>query len=276
MKAAYASTSVTALLKRLLLASNHNILEWYIRLAMSSYSLLDWIYPPRCIACNIMLPILHNVPKQHICNECQPLFEQIVDPFCPKCGYPENPCSSCYGKSHYFDSHRAAYVYEETMREIILKVKFQSRRQAAQGLGVLFAEVASKWEINVSGSSTYIVPIPLHPSKKRARGFNQATVIARPLAKALNIPLCENMLKRIKNTTAQSLLSPHARAENLEGAFLYNSKKFKMPPECVVLIDDIYTSGATMDACAKILKSNGISRVLCFSLSIATKKMKKG
>jgi len=260
-----------ALLKHRLLVSNQNTLEWYIHPAMSSYSLLDWIYPPRCIACNIMMPVLHNAPKQWLCSECIPLFEAIEEPFCQICGYPEYPCSSCHGKSFNFDSHRAVYVYEETLREILIKVKFQSRRQAAQGLGELFANVASKWEVKAD----YIIPIPLHPSKKRARGFNQATVLARPLSKALNIPLSENMLKRIKNTTAQSLLSPHARSENLEGAFSYNCKKFKKPPKSVILIDDIFTSGATMDTCAQILKNNGISRVLCFSLSIATKKMKK-
>ena len=230
-------------------------------------SLFDWIYPPKCIACRMLLPLVHNAPRQWLCQECEQLFTPIDEPFCRICGHPGDPCVSCNGKSFYFESHRALFTYEDTVRDLIHHIKFQSKKQAALGLGNMLAEHVKDWGL----SGEYIIPVPLHPSKKRDRGFNQATVLAGPLSKALGIPISENMLKRVKKTTPQNLLSSHAREENLVGAFLYNERKFKSPPEAVILIDDIFTSGATMNACAEILKVNGVGKVYCLSVSIALK-----
>jgi ComF family protein len=153
------------------------------------------------------------------------------------------------------------------VRDLMHSIKFKGQRQVAQGLGLLMAEYAKDWDIN----GDYIIPVPLHPSKKWSRGFNQATVLAKPLSKALKIPLSENMLRRIKKTTPQNQLNSHQRIENLEGAFLFDKKRYK--PDTVILVDDIFTSGSTMSACAKVLKDSGVKRVLCVSLSIALKEM---
>jgi len=229
-------------------------------------SLLDWIYPPKCIACKMLLPLMHNAPKQRICKQCMPLFVAIEEPFCKVCGHPGLPCPSCYGKTFHFEYNRAIFRYEDTVRDLIHKMKFQGQKQAAYALGDLIAK-------NLNFTGNYIIPVPLHKSKKRSRGFNQATVLAKPLSKALNIPISENLLLRVKNTMPQSQLNSHAREDNLTDAFAYNKKKYKTPPDTLILIDDIFTSGATMNACAKVLKNNGVKQVICVSLSIALKEV---
>ena len=229
-------------------------------------SLLDWIYPPKCVACKMLLPLVHNAPKHWICEQCKPLFTAISEPYCKVCGHPGLPCASCYGKTFDFEYNRAVFTYKDTVRDLIHKIKFQGQKQAAFALGDLMAK-----ELTVIGD--YVIPVPLHKSKKRSRGFNQAAVLARPLSKSLNIPMSEDMLLRVKNTMPQSLLTSQAREDNLTGAFAYNQKKYKTPPDTLILLDDIFTSGATMNACAKVLKNNGVRRVICVSLSIALKEV---
>jgi len=142
-------------------------------------------------------------------------------------------------------------------------MKFRSKRQCAEGLGHLLAEIARDWPIDAD----YIVPIPLHPAKKRVRGFNQAAVLAQPLSKALGIPIAEDILKRVRKTAAQSGLSPVSREQNISGAFALGRKD--STDRKILLVDDIFTSGATMNACAKILQN--AAEVSCISLSIAAK-----
>ena len=152
-------------------------------------------------------------------------------------------------------------------------IKFRSERQMAQGLGHILAEVAEDWNVAEDWGihADYIVPIPMHPSKKRARGFNQATVLARPLSKAFGIPMAENMIKRVKKTAPQSGLSVPGREQNLSDAFAFNHNKYDITNKKILLIDDIFTSGATMNTCAKLLMDNNAANVVCLSLSIAVR-----
>jgi len=117
----------------------------------------------------------------------------------------------------------------------------------------------------------FILPVPMHPSKVRSRGFNQAEVMARPLSKKLGIPIARDMVKRVKKTLPQSGLSAFSREQNLQGAFVYNVKKYGTGAKTVIIIDDIFTSGATMNACASVLIQNGLPAPECLSLSIAVK-----
>ena len=244
--------------------------------------ILDWIYPPRCIACRTLFSPFHGRSRPWLCDECRCLFEAISEAYCSRCGSPvkgQNICDICHncrGRHFYFASHRAAFIYEETLRDLMHHIKFRSQRQLAQGLGELFAEVAAEWDHLVKvKKAAYIVPIPLHPSKKRMRGFNQAEVMARPLSKALNIPIAADMLKRVRKTAPQSGLSAASREQNLEEAFRYN-KKYGDSPACILLLDDIYTSGATMNACAKTLMENNTQEIHAISLSIAVKDSSLG
>lgn len=238
-------------------------------------SLLDWIYPPKCMACQTILMPVHNSFEKYLCANCKSLFVPIADPFCLRCGHPkknssvstQSSCISCRGKEFYFENHRAAFAYEEVVREMVLNIKFRSKRQVAQGLGWLFADVCKNW--NIKGD--YIVPIPLHPSKKRMRGFNQATLLAQPIGSVCGIPVANNMMLRIKKTPPQSGLSALAREQNLSNAFRCNNKKYNVAGKTIILIDDIFTSGATINACAKCLLESNAAKIYAVSLCITLK-----
>ena len=230
--------------------------------------ILDWIYPPRCIACRMIFVPFHNKRRPWLCENCRPLLTPVPKPVCPRCGHPATGiCHACSGKNFFFKSHLAAFTYDETLRGILHEIKFRSQKQAAEGLGHILAETSKEWPIP---KPDFIVPVPLHPKKKRSRGFNQAEVLARPLAKALGTPLATDMLHRIKNTLPQSGLSRTAREHNLKGAFSYNIKKYGNTPKTILLIDDIFTGGATMNACAKLLSesNDGTPDIYAMSLSL--------
>ena len=132
-------------------------------------------------------------------------------------------------------------------------------------MGHLFSEISADWDVE----GDYIVPIPLHPSKKRSRGFNQAVLLAKPFAKLHGIPLAEDMLSRVKKTAPQSGLTSVARERNLLEAFKFNGKKYSAEGKTIILTDDIFTTGATFNSCAKSLLDQGAVRVVGISLSIA-------
>jgi len=241
-------------------------------------SLLDWIYPPKCVACRIIFDPVHNKPRPWLCDNCRPLLTLVPMPVCPKCGHPRNfgdtpashfshSCLSCQTRQFHFKSHRACYIYSDVIRDMIHDIKFRSQRHIAQGLGHLLAEAFQDADI----TADYILPVPLHPSKKRSRGFNQATILSRPLSVSLGIPLVEKMIKRIKKTLPQSGLSVPSREQNLSQAFTYSGKKYSAANKSILIIDDIFTSGATMNTCAKLLIEHGAREVNCLSLSIAVK-----
>ena len=238
-------------------------------------SFLDWIYPPRCMACRTLFAPVHNEEPKYICHNCEPLLVKVPDPRCTFCGYPttafSDSCITCKDENFLFKSHRALFIYDGVLRELILDIKFRSRRRTAIGLGLIFAKAVQDWDFI---KCDYLVPVPLHFSKKRSRGFNQAEVLAQPLAEALDIPLACNMLKRVKKTAPQMGLSGPAREQNLFGAFIINPKRYEAGRR-ILLVDDIFTSGATMNACAKILLENGAKEVHCLSLSFAVEEKLK-
>lgn len=239
-------------------------------------SLLDWIYPPKCVACRIIFDPVHNKPRPWLCDNCRPLLEPVPTPICPRCGHPilvecSDNCLSCQSKIFYFKSHRACFIYNDVIRDMIHNIKFRSERNIAQGLGHLLSEAFLSFGYGFGHSEPfdYILPVPLHPSKKRSRGFNQATILSQPLSKAQNIPISENMVKRIKFTQPQSGLSVPAREQNLSDALIYSGSKCSAADKRILIIDDIFTSGATMNACAKLLMEQNAREVYCLSLSIA-------
>ena len=231
--------------------------------------LLDWLYPPACIACRSLIALSDPQPRDMLlCEKCQTLFEPIVPPICKTCGIPTERdverCVSCFGKTFYFASNRAVFVYDGLMRDLLHDLKFRRRRQIAESLGKLWALCA------FIPPGTILVPLPLHPKKRRERGFNQAEVLTRQLAQRLNIPM-ENALVRVLDTPPQSGLHPRMRIENVAGAFDI-APGVDVTGKKYVIIDDIYTTGASLNECAKVLKAAGAAEVGCMTLSIVEKK----
>lgn len=256
------------------------------------YTPLDWVFPPKCMSCRMIFAPAHNNRYKWICDNCLPLLSAVPEPVCSICGYPsgyeaakdneigeappsdsrhgsdtENApfCTACRGRSMYFTNHRAVFVYDDVIRDLIFDIKYRSRRRTAVGLGHVSADIIKDWKIN----GDYIIPVPLFKSKKRNRGFNQAADLFHPLSEQAQIPIADDLLIRVKNTAPQSGLSSRAREHNLLDAFKINGKTYNIADKDFILVDDIYTSGATMNGCAKILTENGASSVSCISLSMA-------
>ncbi len=194
-------------------------------------------------------------------------------------------CPACFGRRFAFESNRSVFAYDGVLRDIILDIKFHNRKQSAIGLGELWASTLDTDEpagSNVNGSNPAIissaspfqnailVPVPMHPRKARARGFNQAEILAAALAKKTGAEMKADLLKRVVNTPPQSGLTPKSRAENVRGVFKVNGK-YKINGAKIILIDDIFTTGASLNECALILAEGGAGKITCMTLSIAVK-----
>lgn len=226
--------------------------------------LLDLIYPPRC-------PICDEIVGEGglVCEPCRLCLHPLTEPLCKKCGKPLSAqeseyCPDCGRKKHLYTRGRAALEYDSLMRESIGRFKYKNRREYAnyyvQELLNTCGGAVNTWNIDL------LIPIPLHKSRRRKRGFNQAELIAKKLGKELGIPVCTDSLLRIKKTSPQKELNDQERRSNLKNAFqvVNNHVKFKR----VLLIDDIYTTGSTIDAAAAVLLEHGAEKVYFLSISI--------
>ena len=230
--------------------------------------ILNWIYPPACIACKVKLPV--NVGNFYVCERCEPLLERVLLPFCKKCGQVLNEedenCASCFGKNLYFESNVSAYMYDELMRDLLHDMKFRNKKRIATGLGLLWAK-----SIEMPDEEFLLTWLPMHPKKQKERGFNQAEVMAKEIAKAFGIP-CPNIFRRTVDTPAQSGLHPKLRQENVKDAFEINPRQYVLGAS-IVLIDDIYTTGASLNECARILKEGGAEKVYAKTLALTPRKI---
>ena len=188
---------------------------------------------------------------------------------CMKCGKPldeENGelCFDCEKTCHVYDQGAAVFQYSQGIKQSIYRFKYNGCRDFADWYGEEMYRTCQEqlklWAPQV------IIPVPLHVSKERIRGYNQAELIAVELGKRSGIRVDSNILKRSRATTPMKSLNDQQRSENVEKAFtIYqNSIKYKK----VILVDDIYTTGSTIDACARVLKKAGVDKVYCLSLCV--------
>ncbi len=210
------------------------------------------------------------VPRGHrICPDCIRKVHFIKEPACRKCGkeiFDESAeyCFDCSVKEHDYEWGCALMNYDDAGRKIISDFKYHNRRDNADFLAEeLYKRCRLQLELM---EGDVLVPVPLYFWKKRVRGFNQSEVLALRLGRLADIPVCTNMLARTKNTKPQKSLEHGQRIRNLTGAFT----TLKVPADVkrVILVDDIYTTGSTIDACAKVLKGAGVQKVFFVSACI--------
>lgn len=225
-------------------------------------SIYDVIYPPRCPVCDDILAAHKNTIRPKLCKECVPKVSFITQPVCMRCGKPlesdiEEFCHDCTGKSFYFKRGVAAFSYSKAMKHSMYGFKYNNRREYgdfyAHTIWEKSGHIIDNWNCDA------LIPVPLHSKRQRKRGYNQATVLAKSLAGYLKLPVDEDILKRVKNTSPQKALEAKERKNNIEKAFQtsVNGIKYKK----VILVDDIYTTGATIDECAKVLREAGVFEV---------------
>ena len=169
----------------------------------------------------------------------------------------EEYCGDCAGTQRSFQWNTALLTYDNTARETMAWFKYHGRREYADFYGEEICRRYQKRLLSVKPQA--IVPVPLHPSRKKKRGYNQAEELAKVLGQKLGIPVRPELLKRGRNTEALKTLSPAGRYQSLAGAFQAGRKK--CPYSSVLLVDDIYTTGATMEGCSRVLREMGAEKI---------------
>ncbi|MBR5422148.1 MAG: ComF family protein [Lachnospiraceae bacterium] len=228
----------------------------------------DLLYPRRCALCDAVLS--HSEGRSGFCSFCRGKLKPITEPRCMKCGAAlkeeeEEYCRRCKKHRHEFERGLALYEYADVC-EAIYRMKYSGRKEYARPLGRemarRFAPQLREWGIQA------LVPIPLFPAKQRRRGYNQAEALADAMGEALGIPVERRLVRRSRNTRPMKLLGDKERQINLKNAFLCAQDGVKL--QRVVLVDDIYTTGSTMDAVTGCLKAAGVKEVYFVTLAIGS------
>lgn len=224
--------------------------------------LLDMIYPPRCPVCGHIF----SKRNSYICDGCKTKVSKILEPRCMKCGKAllakeQEYCLDCSKKNHYFERGVSLWNYDDVMKRSISNFKYHHRKEYAKFYAEEFVKEYGDYIKSLSLDG--LIPVPIHWTKYIDRGYNQAQVIAEEIGKRLNIPVFEGVLVRKKRTIAQKQLSESERARNLEHAFGVSEKwnESLCSLNSIMIIDDIYTTGCTINLCAKKLKEAGLKKV---------------
>ena len=227
-------------------------------------TVLDLVYPPCCVLCKVRI----YDGRSAVCDGCGSGLFSIEAPFCERCGHPlwtpVASCPACPGRTFYFEGAFSAYEFNRPLQDLIHLLKYRNRPGIGRFLGSLLAKRVEH-EPGIP-HITGVLPVPLHPRRRRERGYNQSACIAWGLSDVTGIPVLENVLRRNRNTPTQTTLSTEARTANVEGAF-----EVAVPDAVrgatVSLVDDIFTTGATINSCARALLQAGAGRV--FALTVA-------
>ena len=223
------------------------------------------MYPPVCPLCEEVL----SGGKTRICDSCRPRIQYLTEPTCLKCGKEIDDsereyCSDCTKKPKSYVRGFPAMVYKEPVRRSIANFKYKSKSSYADCFAYEIVKTHGRDILNVAPEA--LIPVPIHRKKLEKRGYNQAKVLARSLGAYLDIPVDDGILKRTVNTTPQKLLDDNERQKNLEKAFISDKKQVQYKK--VMLVDDIYTTGSTIEACTKILKNAGVKEVFYTGICI--------
>jgi len=238
--------------------------------------LIDIIYPPKCAICGKFLS-RQSLPKEiyvpHFCPACTNGFCSITSPLCPVCGMPfasdfreDHTCEGCLTKRPFFEAARAPYRYEGTIVKAVHQFKYGAKRFLADSLGPLLARYAKGW-IKEQGA-LLTMPVPLHPKRMRERGFNQSLLLARHVARELQTDLDFLTLKRLRFTLPQTGLRKKERQHNVRGAFVLQGQG-SVKRRTILLVDDVATTCATINECARVLMGEGADKVFCLTLAKA-------
>lgn len=235
--------------------------------------LLRLLFPPRCQVCGALAP-------KPLCDACLSQVKRIRLPVCHCCGVPFDPqtqhgnlCADCRAGRR-FDRCRSACQYIGPLRTAIHRFKYHGRTQLAGLLAELVVRALREGPEPGDTRDRYyrpppqldlstldaIVPVPLHPRRQRDRGFNQAALLAQEIARDLSLPVEPGLLRRVKDTPAQVGLSLRERQLNVRGAFSA-AERGLIEGRSVLLVDDVCTTGATLNECAKTLKRSGAALV---------------
>ncbi|WP_294318958.1 ComF family protein [uncultured Sphingomonas sp.] len=212
--------------------------------------------PPRCPGCGTVVEADHR-----FCATCWAGLRFLGDPACAACGMPmaidQGPgmrCGPCLVRLPVHDGVRAAVAYGPVARDVALKLKYGGRLALATTMARLMLR-------HLAADATCLVPVPLHRRRLWTRGYNQSVLIAAALGRMRGVPMLRDALRRTRATPPLRGMNGRARAKAVRGAFVV-SDPATVAGQSVVLVDDVHTSGATVDACAAALRRAGAARVM--------------
>ena len=231
-------------------------------------NIVDVIYTPACLGCS---DILQPEKEKYFCGNCHEQIRYLNKSICPVCGiaFFDSPagnhlCGKCLEQRPYFSLARAVAAYEKVIMEAVHRFKYGRDLST----GSILSSFMADFQFPGFDYRNYslIVPVPLHIKKLRERGFNQSVILAQALKKKWQISLNYFLLKRSKFTLTQTGLDKEEREKNIKGAFEVTSAK-NVKDKNIILVDDVYTTGATLNECAKTLRKAGAKDVAVLTLA---------
>ncbi|HUO93472.1 MAG TPA: ComF family protein [Rhizomicrobium sp.] len=228
-------------------------------------STLDLLFPPLCASCRAPVGEPYS-----LCAACWRAVQFLDGPCCAQCGYPfdfdpgaDTRCGGCLARPPAFDTARAIMRYDDKSRDLVLAFKRADRLDLAPAFANWLARVGKP----LLDECDVIVPVPLHPARLWQRRYNQSALLAQALARRVGRPAQLFALERVRRTPSQGqMVSAKARRRNVLGAFRVVNKEL-LSGRKVLLVDDVYTTGATLEACARALKRVKVQRIFVLTLA---------
>ncbi|MDR0744870.1 MAG: ComF family protein [Holosporales bacterium] len=224
--------------------------------------IINWLFPEKCLICNCEV-----FEKAVFCPKCFSALTFIDRPICQFCGKmlaldidDITYCETCMNSKNEFDFCRSLLVYNLFSKKLIMKIKKNADRHIAKKCCSM---IEMRYNLK-SLQADFIIPIPSHWTRVLKRGYNPATIIAAELSKILQIPMNTKILKRTRKTEYQKNKSIAERKENVKNAF---SCSGNVSGKVIILLDDVYTTGATLNECAKVIKSSEAKAIYCITIA---------
>lgn len=219
-----------------------NVAKPFFLIEVIKINILELIYPKTCGMCE-------EISKSYICNKCKLKLKKLLK------------LNTIHYKDKYFNSHTYLFKYEGIIRERLLQYKFREKSY----LYKFFSEIILN-NCNIINNYDIILSVPIHIKRKIERGYNQSELIANELSKIAGIEFCNNILVKEVNNSPQSTLNKTERMKNVLGIYRVENAQ-KIQNKSILLLDDIYTTGYTVNECAKVLKQNGADKVSILTLA---------
>lgn len=234
------------------------------------HKILNLLFPPQCLNCDARVPT-HGT----LCQPCWQQIQFISDPMCDCCGLPfdydigsQALCAGCMQTRPPYAHARAAFRYDEHSRKLVTRLKYSDQTQLAKTYSTWLAKAGA----DLIAHSDIIIPVPLHYWRFVKRRFNQSALLAHALSKKTGVKNITNALKRTRHTAPQTGLTKAQRKDNVKGAFMVNPRYAgSIKGKNILLIDDVLTTGSTIEQCSKILLKAGAMQINVLTLARALK-----
>ncbi len=224
---------------------------------------IELLFPRKCVMCDTVLPQMVFEKDEgaigYLCDDCKKKYSPIKEPLCKKCGRAlrqeeKEYCSECTVRIREFSSGRAMFTYEGDMKKVMYRFKYSNMKWYAEFFEKVCVENLSGWIKDMDFD--LVIPVPLHRKKYKKRGYNQADIIGRRIAERLDITYSDSVVERSAETAPQKFLGFEERKNNLKNAFNIRNDSVLLDCEKVLIVDDIFTTGATVDSIAELLKTD--------------------